>query len=118
MGDTIYLDYATTTPVDPVTVEAMLRYIGPNDPRQSVFDESPAGIGSGQGGRRPTQAVGAPTEAVNSEVIWTSQPLDGFLSAHGNQEMRSPKQARKQQRQHRGKQNLGGLAHSSPLLRM
>jgi len=73
MADTIYLDYAATTPVDPAVVETMLRYMGPG----GVF----ANPGStshlpGQEAARAVEdareQVAALINAASEEIVWTS----------------------------------------------
>ena len=73
MGNTVYLDYAATTPVDPVVVDAMVRYLGPD----GVFGNPASRTHSA--GREATMAVERArvyvAEFVNatpSEIIWTS----------------------------------------------
>ena len=73
MAETIYLDYAATTPVDPAVVEAMLRYMGP----EGVF-ANPAS-NTHRPGREAAQAVEDGREQVAAlikadpdEIVWTS----------------------------------------------
>ena len=73
MAETIYLDYAATTPVDPAVVEAMLRYMGP----EGVF-ANPASNAHAQG-QAAAKAVEEARErvadligATSDELVWTS----------------------------------------------
>ena len=73
MAETIYLDYATTTPVDPVVVEAMLRYMGPD----GVF-ANPAsnthllGQAAAEAVEHARERVAALIKAAPDEIVWTS----------------------------------------------
>ena len=73
MADTIYLDYAATTPVDPVVVEAMLRYMGP----EGVF-ANPAsnahllGQAASEAVEEAREQVAALIKAAPDEIVWTS----------------------------------------------
>ena len=73
MGNTVYLDYAATTPVDPVVVDAMIRHMGPD----GVFG-NPASRTHGAGREaalvveRAREHVAELVNASPPEIIWTS----------------------------------------------
>ncbi|MYD98215.1 MAG: aminotransferase class V-fold PLP-dependent enzyme [Gammaproteobacteria bacterium] len=73
MADTIYLDYAATTPVDPAVVEAMVRYMGPDgvfaNPSSTTH---PPGQKAGAAVEDARQQVAALIKASPDEVLWTS----------------------------------------------
>ena len=73
MAETIYLDYAATTPVDPVVVETMLGYMGPN----AIF-ANPAsnthlpGQTAAQAVENARERVAELIGAAPDEIVWTS----------------------------------------------
>ena len=90
MAETIYLDYAATTPVDPGVVESMLRYMGPD----GVF-ANPAsnthlpGQAAAQAVEDARERVAALIKAAPDEIVWTSGATEsinlaikGVASAH------------------------------------
>ena len=69
----IYLDYAATTPVEPVVVETMLRYLGPD----SIFGNPASethlhGVEAKHAVERAREQVGDLLNAHPDEIIWTS----------------------------------------------
>ncbi len=73
MGNTVYLDYAATTPADPAVVDAMVCYLG----RDGVFG-NPASRTHGVGREaaiaveQAREQVAALVNARPPEIIWTS----------------------------------------------
>lgn len=73
MGNSIYLDYAATTPIDPEIVESMLRYMGPD----GVFGNSASnthhfGLKAREAVERARDELASLINAEPNEVIWTS----------------------------------------------
>lgn len=73
MAETIYLDYAATTPVDPAVVEVMLRYMGPDgvfaNPASNTHIQGQAAAKAVQEAR---EQVAELIGATPDEVVWTS----------------------------------------------
>ena len=93
MGDTIYLDYAATTPVDPVVVEAMLRYMGPDGVFANASSTThPPGQEAAKAVEDAREQVAALIQAGSDEVVWTSGATEsinlaikGVATAHAGE---------------------------------
>ena len=73
MADTIYLDYAATTPVDPAVVETMLRYMGPGGVFANPGSTSHLpGQEAGRAVEGAREKVAALLNATADEIVWTS----------------------------------------------
>ena len=73
MTETIYLDYAATTPVDPTVVDTMVAYMGP----RGVFANAASNTHlPGQEAAKAVEAarerVADLIEAAPDEIVWTS----------------------------------------------
>ena len=73
MADTIYLDYAATTPVDPAVVEEMVRYMGPDGVFANPASNSHAlGQTAAKAVEDARERVAELIGAARDEVLWTS----------------------------------------------
>ena len=71
--NSIYLDYAATTPVEPVVVETMLRYLGPDTTFGNPASESHLhGIEAKRAVENAREQVAELFNAQPDEIIWTS----------------------------------------------
>ena len=73
MTEMIYLDYASTTPVDPTVVEAMLRYMGPG----GIFGNPDSnthlpGQEAAKAVEHAREQVATLISATPDEIVWTS----------------------------------------------